>query len=245
MADYYTVLRVPKDASEEEIKRAYKALAKRWHPDKNPEKQEEATKKFKEVSEAYQVLNDPIKRRLYDREGRASLSSSCSSQGPGPRRASGSRGQSCNRPSAEQGRNTDPFDDFIFTDGNPSAKWRPRPGARSSSSRTRVLPGFSSRSSFGHAFTFKDPEALFKEFFGGRDPLSDLGSLHPRPGRRLRPDHSFFSDFSSFELPSTSRRWRRPGGLEEVESLLGSLLLGPLAAPGLLLGGRRAGRRRL
>jgi curved DNA-binding protein CbpA len=66
MADYYKVLRVPRDASEGEIKRAYKGLAKRWHPDKNPGKQEEATKKFKKLSESYQVLIDPTKRLLYD-----------------------------------------------------------------------------------------------------------------------------------------------------------------------------------
>ncbi len=63
---YYEVLNVKKDASEDEIKKAYKKLAMKWHPDKNPDKKEEADKRFKEISEAYQTLGDPGKRRMYD-----------------------------------------------------------------------------------------------------------------------------------------------------------------------------------
>jgi len=58
MVDYYDVLKVPKTANTDDIKRAYRKLALKWHPDKNPEKQDEATKKFKEISEAYEVLSD-------------------------------------------------------------------------------------------------------------------------------------------------------------------------------------------
>ena len=68
MADYYSVLGLDKNASSEDIKRSFKKLAKKWHPDKNPNNPEEATKKFKEVSEAYKVLVDEEKRRIYDRE---------------------------------------------------------------------------------------------------------------------------------------------------------------------------------
>ena len=66
MADYYSVLGLDKNASTEDIKRSFKKLAKRWHPDKNPNSAEEATRKFKEVSEAYKVLVDEEKRRIYD-----------------------------------------------------------------------------------------------------------------------------------------------------------------------------------
>ena len=66
MPDYYSTLGVDRKASEEDVKKAYKALAKKWHPDKNPDNQEVATRKFKEVSEAYQVLGDSVKRREYD-----------------------------------------------------------------------------------------------------------------------------------------------------------------------------------
>ena len=69
MPDYYSILGIGRNASEEEVKKAYKALAKKWHPDKNPNNQEVATKKFKEVSEAYQILGDSVKRKEYDRGG--------------------------------------------------------------------------------------------------------------------------------------------------------------------------------
>jgi DnaJ-class molecular chaperone len=64
--DYYSVLGVPKGAPEKDIKSAYRKLARKWHPDQNPENQKEAEEKFKELSEAYEVLGDPEKRRKYD-----------------------------------------------------------------------------------------------------------------------------------------------------------------------------------
>ncbi|XP_068196898.1 dnaJ homolog subfamily B member 6a [Antennarius striatus] len=73
MVDYYQVLAVRRDASAEDIKKAYRKLALRWHPDKNPENKEEAEKKFKELSEAYEVLSDANKRSIYDRYGKEGL----------------------------------------------------------------------------------------------------------------------------------------------------------------------------
>jgi len=66
--DYYEVLGVSKDASENEIKSAYRKLAIKYHPDKNPNNKE-AEEKFKEATEAYEVLSDPKKRSTYDRFG--------------------------------------------------------------------------------------------------------------------------------------------------------------------------------
>jgi hypothetical protein len=63
---YYQILEVPNDASHDSIKKAYRRLAMQWHPDKNPDKVEEATAKFKIISEAYAVLSDPNKRFDYD-----------------------------------------------------------------------------------------------------------------------------------------------------------------------------------
>ena len=70
--DYYSVLGIGKTASTEEVKKAYKKLARRWHPDKNPNNSEEATRRFKEVSEAYEVLGDEERRRNYDGFGSTS-----------------------------------------------------------------------------------------------------------------------------------------------------------------------------
>lgn len=70
--DYYEVLGVSKDADEAAIKKAYRALAKKYHPDMNPG-DKEAEKKFKEASEAYAVLSDAEKRRQYDQFGHAAF----------------------------------------------------------------------------------------------------------------------------------------------------------------------------
>src|SRR5258705_10252693 len=65
--DYYEILGVSRDASPEEIRRAYRALARKHHPDVN--KEAGAEDRFKEISEAYEVLRDPEKRAQYDRLG--------------------------------------------------------------------------------------------------------------------------------------------------------------------------------
>ncbi|XP_021550801.1 dnaJ homolog subfamily B member 8 [Neomonachus schauinslandi] len=111
MANYYEVLGVQSSASPEDIKKAYRKLALRWHPDKNPDNKEEAEKKFKQVSEAYEVLSDSKKRSMYDRAG---------------------------------------------CDG-----WRAGGGASTPYS-----------SPFDSGYTFRNPEDIFREFFGGLDPFS-------------------------------------------------------------------------
>lgn len=132
MVDYYRVLEVPKTATTAEIKKAYRKLALKWHPDKNPDNLDDATKKFKEISEAYEVLSDDKKRRVYDQYGKDGLPNG------------GSRGRS---------RHDDDFD-FGF--------------------------GF---------FTFRDPEDVFREFFGGNDVFDLLSVLlllrRPYPFRTL------------------------------------------------------------
>lgn len=71
--EYYDLLGVPKTASDDQIKKAYRKLALKWHPDKNPDNKDAAEKKFKEISEAYDVLSDKEKRSIYDRYGKDGL----------------------------------------------------------------------------------------------------------------------------------------------------------------------------
>jgi len=67
--DYYMILGVPTNASDGEIKKAYRKLAMQYHPDRNPGKEEWANEKFKEINEAYGALGDPQKRKQYDQFG--------------------------------------------------------------------------------------------------------------------------------------------------------------------------------
>jgi curved DNA-binding protein len=70
--DYYQILGTGKQATPEEIKKAYRKLAMKYHPDRNPGKEKETNEKFKEINEAYEVLGDPEKRKQYDTLGTVS-----------------------------------------------------------------------------------------------------------------------------------------------------------------------------
>lgn len=132
MVDYYRVLEVQKTATGADIKKAYRKLALKWHPDKNPDNMEEATKKFKEISEAYEVLSDDKKRRVYDQYGKDGL---------------------LNGNSRTRSRHEDEFDFGGF--------------------------GF---------FSFRDPEDVFREFFGAT--IFDLLDPHMARDQRRRNRHS-------------------------------------------------------
>ncbi len=67
--EYYDLLGVEQNASKSDLKKAYRKLSLKWHPDKNPNNKEEASEKFKKISEAYSVLSDPEKKKIYDQYG--------------------------------------------------------------------------------------------------------------------------------------------------------------------------------
>lgn len=71
--DYYKILQVDRNAKDDDLKKAYRKLAMKWHPDKNPNNKKDAEAKFKQISEAYDVLSDPQKRAVYDQYGEEGL----------------------------------------------------------------------------------------------------------------------------------------------------------------------------
>ncbi|KAF6147041.1 hypothetical protein GIB67_036760 [Kingdonia uniflora] len=86
--DYYKVLQVDRSAKDDDLKKAYRKLAMKWHPDKNPNNKKESETKFKQISEAYDVLSDPQKRAVYDQFGEEGLKG----QVPPPPNAGGGGG---------------------------------------------------------------------------------------------------------------------------------------------------------
>lgn len=151
--DYYQVLGVNNNASDAEIKKAYRKLALKWHPDKNPDRKDEADRKFKEISQAYEVLSDKQKREVYDRYGLEGLTGL--NAGPGA-------------------------PDFEYGFGFPT-------------------------------FHFRDPEEVFREFFGGRDPFAEFFSGFPSPAL-FDP---FFDDSVFSAGPSRRRHHNRRHRMEQ------------------------------
>ncbi|XP_028611470.1 dnaJ homolog subfamily B member 6-like [Grammomys surdaster] len=153
MVDYYEVLGLQRHASPEDIKKAYRKQALKWHPDKNPETKEAAERKFKQVAEAYEVLSDTKKQDIYDKYCKEGLN--------GGGGGGGSHFDS-------------PFE-FGFTFWNPDDVFREFSGGRDPFSFD-----------FSFSWDYEDP---FDDFFGNR--------RGPR-GSRSRGAGSFFNAFSGF-----------------------------------------------
>jgi DnaJ-class molecular chaperone len=136
--DYYEVLGVAKDASEEDIKKAYRKLARQYHPDRNPGDKQAETR-FKEVQDAYDILSDKTKREQYDRFGFAGPDGGFPGAGGGP------RGQTFHWGGGGPGgfENIDPsaFEDILrgfgVNVGGFNFEGGPGPGTRTPRGRTR------------------------------------------------------------------------------------------------------------
>lgn len=139
--DYYDILGVSRNASKDEIKRAYRKLALEWHPDRN--KSADANDKFKEINEAYEVLSDPKKREAYDQFGHAAFD---------PRYAGFGAGTSGAGPFAGGYTRTYKKGPFTYT----YTTYGTGPGG----------PGI--EFDFGG---FSDPFEIFEQFFGGDYPF--------------------------------------------------------------------------
>lgn len=145
MGDYYAILGVPRGADEEALKKAYRKLALKWHPDRNPDNKAQAEKKFKEISEAYDVLSDKEKRAIYDQYGEEGL---------------------------KAGGGTPPPNGFPFAGG---AEGRPgtRFGTGAAGSGPTFM--FTTGGGRGGGYHPRRAEDIFRDFFGaGFDPFNAM-----------------------------------------------------------------------
>ena len=113
--DYYEVLGVPKSASEKEIKSAYRKLARKWHPDANPDDPKGAEEKFKEIQEAYEVLGDPEKREKFDALGSDWKNASAQAEHRQQRTRNGNGRTTFDFGSPSEGFGAEGFSDFFDT----------------------------------------------------------------------------------------------------------------------------------
>ena len=182
--DYYSLLNVPRTASGEEIKKSYRKLAMQYHPDKNPG-DKKAEEKFKEITEAYEVLSDAKKREMYDQFGHAGAQQGFGGNPFGGAGSYGSRNSS----------STDPFQD-IFSDvfGDMfGAKGGPRSGAGRTHTHARRSKGADLRYSLNVSFEDSaigcEKVISFVRNRNGKDETAKLSVSVPagvKEGQRLK-----------------------------------------------------------
>ncbi|KAH8405504.1 hypothetical protein KR215_001343 [Drosophila sulfurigaster] len=183
MVDYYKVLDVARTATDSEVKKAYRKLALKWHPDKNPDNLEEANKRFRELSEAYEVLSDARKRRIYD--ARSTLHKSSASSSANASSSSGyySRYRSSGGSASSAGRDYDY--DYHY----------PSYGSSSGAKRGNRYQAFTFRNLFeGTPFhkLFEKKRRIYDEY--GKDGLGD------RAQSRSHARHHYTHDFDDFDI---------------------------------------------
>lgn len=178
-ADYYRILQVDRNAKDDDLKKAYRKLAMKWHPDKNPTNKKEAEAKFKQISEAYDVLSDAQKRAIYDQYGEEGLKGV-----PPPGAAAGTGGYSESFSSGVHGhgasfrfnpRSPDDIFSEFFGGANPFGDMSGRGGG---------VGGFP-RGIFGGAGGGDDIFAQFRNATGGGGEASGVPRRSPPIERNL------------------------------------------------------------
>eukprot|EP01034_Spumella_vulgaris_P034694 gene34694-42793_t len=145
--DFYKILGVKKGVSPEDLKKAYRKLALKWHPDRCPaEKKDEAQAKFQEIGEAFDVLSDPEKKRIYDQVGEEGLHGGMPSEEP---QGGGGGGMPGGMPGGQQ---------FNFSQGMPGGGG-----------------GGGGRGGQQFHFSSSNADDIFKNFFGTSDPFQAGG----------------------------------------------------------------------
>ncbi|PAA65995.1 hypothetical protein BOX15_Mlig034118g4, partial [Macrostomum lignano] len=182
--NYYAILEINPDASEAEVRKAYRQMALRWHPDKNQTNPDEAERRFKLISEAYEVLSDPEKRRIYDFYGKEGLAEAAA---------------------AEEGETR--ADDFF-------RRQQQQQQQRQQQRQQRSYQPRHDRDWYDqHQYHFRDPRDVFRDFFGPSDPFSrifnpdpfktleesmrDIGDRHRASNNIGGPGSNFFN-FANF-----------------------------------------------
>ncbi|VVD03061.1 unnamed protein product [Leptidea sinapis] len=163
MVDYYRTLGVTRTATDVEIKKAYRKLALKWHPDKNPDNADESNRRFKEISEAYEVLSDESKRKLYDARGSSHHS----------HRYQNKNGVNGHRHFSFKGFfGETPFHRYFERKRRVYDQYG-KEGLNNSRGRRSAADEDYDFGYQSFPFTFRDPEEVFREFFGG-SPFSAL-----------------------------------------------------------------------
>jgi len=185
--DYYNVLGVDRNASDEDIKKAYKKMALKWHPDRNSGS-EAASKKFKEISEAFEVLSDKQKRTIYDQFGEEGLKGGGGGPPPGASGSSGFSGGS--------------FGGFPGGGSFPGGSF---PGGSFTFTTSGPGGGFN-----GGSFNPSDPNKVFEQIFGsfglggmGGMGMGGMGGARSRGASMFDDDDDMGPFASSGSMPGS------------------------------------------
>lgn len=184
--DYYDILGVSKNASKEELRKAYRKQALEWHPDRN--KSSNAEKKFKEINQAYEVLSDSEKRAAYDQFGHTAFQPGGFGAGAGPF-AGGP------------------------TPGGQTRTYRQGPFTYTYTTYGGGAPG-GGMPFEGIGFDFSDPFEIFEQFFGGASPFRRAARL-PRYGLSLTFGEAVHGCEKEVRINGEKRKIKVPAGVND------------------------------